>query len=98
MVQAPQEIVRFLNVRRAHGPAWSPDGMQVAYIADTSGLDQAWTISASGDEPRQLTSFGERVGLVKWSPDGTAMLVTVDAGGNEHDQLYLVPATVGVLS
>src|SRR5262249_44114930 len=66
-----------------------------AFIADTSGLDQAWAIPASGGEPRQLTSFGERVGLVKWSPDGAFLLVTVDAGGNEHDQLYLISATGG---
>src|SRR5262249_62095275 len=57
--------------------------------------DQAWAVAVAGGEPRQLTSFGERVGLVKWSPDGTSLLVTVDAGGNEHDQLYLIPAAGG---
>ncbi|MCA1597936.1 MAG: hypothetical protein LC769_02750, partial [Chloroflexi bacterium] len=42
-------------------------------------------------EPQQVTRFDERVGVVSWSPAGDHLLATVDAGGNEHDQLYLVP-------
>ena len=89
-------LLPYLNVRRAHGPSWSPDGTRLAFVADTSGLDQAWIISVPTDglptdEPRQATHFGERVGVVAWSPLGDHLLVTVDAGGNEHDQLYLVP-------
>jgi len=94
-------LSRYINVRRAHGPSWSPDGTRLAFVADTSGLDQAWIVSVpAGDapgmetspgEPRQATFFDERVGLVAWSPAGDHLLVTVDAGGNEHDQLYLVP-------
>jgi dipeptidyl aminopeptidase/acylaminoacyl peptidase len=89
-------LLPYLNVRRAHGPSWSPDGTRVAFVADTSGLDQAWIVSVpAGDipisEPQQVTRFDERVGVVSWSPAGDHLLVTVDAGGNEHDQLYLVP-------
>ncbi len=88
-------LLRYLNVRRAHGPSWSPDGARLAFVVDTSGLDQAWVVSLAGGETTQLTHFGERVGLVAWSPTGEHLLVTVDAGGNEHDQLYLVPAAAG---
>lgn len=98
MTQAPQHnplLQRYLDVRRAHGPAWSPDGARLAFVADTSGLDQVWVMPAEGGPETQLTHFGERVGEVAWSPDGTWLLVTVDAGGDEHDQLYLVPATGG---
>jgi len=49
------------------------------------------TAEAPSGETRQVTFFDERVGLVAWSPAGDDLLVTVDAGGNEHDQLYLVP-------
>ncbi|HEV7127731.1 MAG TPA: S9 family peptidase [Ktedonobacterales bacterium] len=90
------DLPRYLNVRRAHAPAWSPDGARLAFVADTSGLDQAWTIALDCDSaPVQLTHFDERVGEVSWSPDGASLLVSVDAGGNEHDQLYLVPAGGG---
>jgi dipeptidyl aminopeptidase/acylaminoacyl peptidase len=90
-----ESLLRYLSVRRGHGPAWSPDGKQIAFVADNSGLDQAWVIPADGGEARRVTDFGDRVGEVAWSPDGALLLVTVDAGGNEHDQLYLVPADGG---
>jgi len=88
-------LSRYLDVRRAHGPSWSPDGTRLAFVADTNGLDQAWIIDVGSDgsprgEPRQATDFPERVGLAAWSPVGDQLLVTVDTGGNEHDQLYLV--------
>ncbi len=96
MSHSSDALLPYLNVRRAHGPSWSPDGTRLAFVADTSGLDQAWIISVPTDglptdEPRQMTRFDERVGVVSWSPLGDHLLVTVDAGGNEHDQLYLVP-------
>jgi hypothetical protein len=67
----------------------------VAFVADTSGLDQAWVVSLADGKTTQLTHFADRAGLVAWSPSGEHLLVTVDAGGNEHDQLYLVPAAGG---
>ena len=83
-------IEHYLEVQRAHGPAWSPDGTQIAFVADISGLDQAWLLTLGEPEPRQLTHFPDRVGQLAWSPTGEYLLVTVDAGGNEHDQLYLL--------
>ncbi len=84
------DIERYLEVQRAHGPAWSPDGTQIAFVADISGLDQAWLLTLGASVPRQLTHFQDRVGQLAWSPAGTYLLATVDAGGNEHDQLYLL--------
>ena len=84
-------IINYLTVPRAHGPAWSPDGMTLAFLCDLTGIDQVWLLSvAEKSEPRQLTNFSDRVGLVAWSPDGEHLIATVDAGGNEHDQLYLL--------
>ncbi len=88
-------LLRYARVRRAHGPSWSPDGSRLAFVADTSGLDQAWVVDTGGGAPWQMTHFAERVGMVSWSPAGHDLLVTVDTGGDEHDQLYLVPASGG---
>ncbi len=86
---------RYVNVRRAHGPSWSHDGSQLAFVADLSGLDQVWLLNlpATPDdtrEPEQLTHFSSRVGLVACSPVDQRMMVASDDGGNEHDQLYLI--------
>lgn len=86
----PGNVSAYLTVPRAHGPAWSPDGTTLAFISDLTGIDQVWLLATEGGEPRQLTNFPDRVGLVAWSPDGEQLIVTVDAGGNEHDQLYLL--------
>jgi dipeptidyl aminopeptidase/acylaminoacyl peptidase len=88
-------IESYLQVQRAHGPAWSPDSRQIAFVADISGLDQAWLRTLGDPEPKQLTDFPDRVGQVSWSPAGEYLLVTVDAGGNEHDQLYLLSVSSG---
>jgi len=93
MVEISSHISDYLHVRRAHGPAWSPDGTHIAYISDSSGLDQVWlTRLADTQDTRswQLTDFPDRVGLVSWSPDNQHLLASVDAGGNEHDQFYLI--------
>src|SRR5579875_3394568 len=92
MVKNNQDIERYLMVRQAHSPCWSPQGRQIAFIADRSGLDQVWTIQLDSAALEQKTTFSERVGSIAWSPDGQHLLITVDAGGNEHDQLYVVSA------
>ena len=83
-------IENYLHVHRAHSPAWSPDGQYIAFIADTSGLDQLWLLEVKSGASRQLSNFNDRVGSVSWSPDGRSLLVAVDAGGNEHDGLALL--------
>lgn len=95
MVKNNQDVERYLTVRQAHSPCWPPDGRQIAFIADSSGLDQVWTVQLDSVVLEQKTAFSERVGSVVWSPDGQHLLVTVDAGGNEHDQLYLIPLQGG---
>ena len=79
------DVLHYLQVHRAHGPSWSPDGNYLAFIADISGLDQVWILNLATQEQHQITHFPDRVGLVHWSPCDQQMIVTVDAGGNEHD-------------
>ena len=89
------DIERYLQVQRAHGPVWSPNGTQIAFVADISGLDQAWLLTLGDPNPMQLTHFEDRVGQIAWSPTSEYLLATVDAGGNEHDQLYLLDLKSG---
>ena len=84
------KVSDYLTVPRAHGPAWAPDGTRLAFISDSTGIDQAWLVPTAGGKTRQLTNFPDRVGMVTWAPDGERLVATVDAGGNEHDQLFLL--------
>lgn len=52
-------------------PRWSPDGKQIAFVSDRSGVYEIWTIDADGTNLRQVT-FGGLPGtsFPLWSPDG----------------------------
>jgi dipeptidyl aminopeptidase/acylaminoacyl peptidase len=73
----------------------APDGKTVAFVSDVTGAQELWTVSAKGGWPTQLTSLDERVGDVRWSPDGRWLVFTSDYGGNERRDLYRIPAEGG---
>lgn len=80
----------FLQVKSATGGAFSPDGRILAYLSNLTGVAQVYRLDAPGAAPLQLTDTGEIVRAVHWSPDGNWLLYTMDRGGNEHEQLYLL--------
>ncbi len=81
-------IDRYLNVRAATSPSFSPDGRFVAYLSNTTGIPQAWLIPTSGGEPTQLTFGHDAVRGIHFSPTRNELVFSMDAGGNERTQLY----------
>ncbi len=88
------EFARYLKIRTAHGATWSPDGRRVAFLTDITGVPQVWEVAASGPNtggwPEQLTFHEERVSGVEYSPVQDRILFSMDAGGNERTQLFLL--------
>jgi TolB protein len=66
------------------GPAFSPDGAQIAYYAyNGNGPADIWLMAADGSNVRRITNTGsadERV--VTWSPEGTQLAYHSDADGD----------------
>jgi Tol biopolymer transport system component len=61
-----------------HRPKWSPDGKSIVYVAysktDAAGKDAGvYIIGADGGNKRQVT--GETPSYVRWSPDGSLLLL-----------------------
>jgi dipeptidyl aminopeptidase/acylaminoacyl peptidase len=83
-------IERFLHVRSATGPRFSPDGEWIAFRTNITGVNQVWKIPAEGGWPEQLTFFEENVGALDWSPDGRWIVFEMDEGGNERNQIWIV--------
>lgn len=74
--------------QNASTPAWSPDGLRIAYSAHQSGeTSSIWTIPATGGTPERITAAGMFAQLPSWSPDGLAIAfesMVVDTSGTRH--------------
>ena len=74
-------------------PAWSPDGIRIAFGSDRDGSNQIYVMDADGGSVRQLTDGPGSSGGMVWSPDGTHIVFEIYRVGN-YD-LYLADADGG---
>ena len=80
----------FLQVRAATGGAFSPDGRTLAFLLNDSGVAQVYLQGAPGAAPVRRSATGDTVRALHWAPDGRRLIFTMDAGGSEREQLYLL--------
>ena len=73
---------------------WSPDGAQIAVLADRDGCFEAYLLPASGGALRKVLSTGHPCWAVEWSPDGKWLAVEALAKGLERN-IHLVPLEGG---
>jgi dipeptidyl aminopeptidase/acylaminoacyl peptidase len=83
-------IDRFLNVRTASGPTFSPDGRFVAFLTNITGVSQLWQVPVAGGWPEQLTFARDSVRGAHYNPVRYELIYGMDKGGNERSQLYLL--------
>ncbi|MFB6091599.1 MAG: alpha/beta fold hydrolase, partial [Haloquadratum sp.] len=82
------DIERYLHIRSAYGASIGPDDERIAFLMDTTGTPQVWTVDEPGGWPEQRTFFDERVTFVAWSPEREEFAFGMDEGGNERQQLF----------
>src|SRR5262249_33053388 len=51
-------------------PEWSPDGSNIAFLADRDKGTQVWVIPVDGGEADKLTNEENDVQSFQWAPDG----------------------------
>ncbi|MDA4121656.1 MAG: S9 family peptidase [Thaumarchaeota archaeon] len=88
-------VERYLSIKSAYSPVFSPDDSKIAYLSDLTGVPQAWTVElrGAGSEaawPQQLTLGKERVGFVSWAKRLDLLAYGVDSGGDERFQIRLL--------
>jgi dipeptidyl aminopeptidase/acylaminoacyl peptidase len=91
------DVERYLNIRRAYGASVGHDGDRVAFLTDTTGVPQVWSLDGPGRWPDQHTFYDERVTFASWSPTRPELVFGMDQGGNEREQLYRLDATDGTI-
>ena len=83
-------VARLAKVGSCSSPAFSPDGRQIAFVSNLSGLPQIWKVASSGGWPEMVTALEDPVGSVTWSPDGAWLAFNLAPGGGMNEQIYLV--------
>jgi dipeptidyl aminopeptidase/acylaminoacyl peptidase len=89
----PFDLERFLNIRSAGGATFSPDGRFVAFLTEITGVSQLWQVPVTGGWPTQLTFTRESVSSASYSPTRHELVYSMDRGGDERYQLYLLRGT-----
>ncbi|MDS0222637.1 S9 family peptidase [Haloarcula sp. S1AR25-5A] len=85
------DLSRYLNVRSAYGSSFAPDGT-LAFLMNTTGVGQIWSLTEPQGWPEQLTFYDDTVSFVGYSPERQELAFGMDEGGNERAQLYRLDA------
>jgi TolB protein len=74
-------------------PAWSPNGMQLAYVSFESRKPVIYSHDVATGKRRLLANFRGSNSAPAWSPDGQQILATLSRDGGS--QLYVMDANGG---
>lgn len=82
----------------SNSPRWSPDGKSIAFLSSRPSeaappagsstaaeqpRNQVYLLSMNGGEARRITSLKNGVGVFRWSPDGTRLVVVSRIGPSD---------------
>lgn len=64
------------GTHRDYGPALAPDGTQLAFVSDRSGVEEIWVVNIATGALRQVTVDAQPLGGLNWSADGLQLAFT----------------------
>jgi TolB protein len=77
-------------------PAWSPDGLAIAYDSNADNVDgsyRVWVMSFDGTDKRILTDgVGGSIRMADWFPDGVRLVFSAYTAGTHYKELFTVRA------
>lgn len=97
-VNKEYSISQFFAIRAITGFSVSPDGKTIAYITNTNGMPNIWTIPIDGGWSNQITLEDNAVSALHYSPKKNEIIFSSDNMGDENHQLFLVPDKGGEVS
>jgi TolB protein len=67
-----------------YAPAWSPDGLRIAFTSNRDGNYEIYVMNADGSNARNLTNHPDQDNFATWSPDGKHIaFISTRAGGHD---------------
>ena len=76
-------------------PKWSPDGKQIAFVSNQSGIPQIYLDNEDGSARRQLTQQPTFHGDPAWAPDGSFVSFCSTFGNKGEMGVFAIPVTGG---
>ena len=90
-----EQLNRYQNVRGAAFRAWSEDGEGLFITTRFAETSQVHFVDHPGGARRQITFFEEPVGSVQRQPGGSLLSFSMDEGGSEFFQLFVLDPSSG---
>ncbi len=90
-----EDLIRYQNVRSAGFLAWTEAGQSVYVRTRFGDVPQIHEVNTAGGARAQLTYFDEPIGSVNRQPKGSNLAFTMDAGGSEFSQIFLLDPSNG---
>lgn len=92
-----EQVARLASVGYSTEPSFSPDGTQLAFLSNLTGVPQVFIVPVEGGWPVQVTTGSDAVGALAWSPRGDLIGYSIAPGGGLNTQVYVVaPDGTGV--
>lgn len=93
--EVKRDLKRYQNTRSAAVLDWSRDGRNLFISTRFGDVRQIHRVAFPGAARYQLTFFDEPVGSVVRQPGGDLLSFTMDAGGSEYAQLFILDPASG---
>lgn len=90
-----ESLDRYQNVRSASFAGWSRDSSSMYIVTRFGDVAQIHRVDQPAGARRQLTFFREPVGSIAPRREHAEVAFTMDAGGSEFDQIYLLAPETG---
>ncbi len=73
------------NPGQTYDGVWAPNNERIAYVSNTTGNDEIWTMNTDGGDQTQLTNNGwEWDKHPTWSPDGSKIAFLSNRSGTQQ--------------
>ena len=93
----PQSVVadlnRYQNTRSASFQGWDKEGQGIYVSTRFGDVSQVHYVANPGGARSQVTFFEEPVGGISRQPRGSRFVFTMDAGGSEFSQIFMLNPT-----